>query len=258
MVILLSLVGYGGAIYVAQPSDPSIQVSAVANAANYASQAISPGEIATIFGSNLGPANLTTFQLNAANRISNSLANARFLVNGNPAPPIYVRQDQASVILPFTLNEETASVVAVYNGNTSPPFNIPVAATTPGIFSSDSSGSGQGAILNQDGSVNSASNPAAKGSTIVLFGTGHGVAFPALIAGQVTPSTTIPRLFTQPTVTIGGQPAQIAYAGPAPGLLAGVLQINAVVPASAGSGNVPVIVRFNTDGSQDNLTVAIQ
>lgn len=258
MVFVLSLVGYGGAIYVAQPADPAIQVSAVANAANYSTKAISPGEITTVFGTGLGPANLTGFQLDANSMVPAALANARFLVNGSPAPPIYVRSDQGSVILPFHLNEESASVVAVYNGNASAPFQIPVAATTPGLFSADSSGAGQGAILNGDGSVNSAANPAAKGSTIVLFGTGHGAVNPAMTAGQVTPSTNIPRLFAQTTVTIGGQAAQVAYTGPAPGLLAGVFQINAVIPAGASSGNLPVVVKFNSDSSQEGLTVAVQ
>lgn len=258
MVILLSLIGYGGAIYVAQPADPAVQISAVANAANYSTQAISPGEIVSVFGSNLGPVNLTAFQLNAQGRLANSIANARFLINGNPAPPIYVRNDQASAIVPFGLNEENASVVAVYNGNASARFTIPVAATTAGLFSSDSTGTGQGAILNQDGSVNSAPNPAAKGSTVVLFGTGHGATNPALVAGQVTPSVNIPNLFTQTTVTIGGQTARIGYAGPAPGLVAGVLQINAVIPDGVSSGNLPVVVRFGSDSSQANLTVAVQ
>lgn len=258
MVFLISLVGYGGAIYVAQPAGSGMQVSAVGNAANYATAAISPGEIVAVFGAGLGPANLTSFQLTAGGRLSDSLANTRFLVNGNPAPPIYVRADQASLILPFGLNEESASVVGIFNGNATQPFTIPVAATTVGLFSSDASGGGQGAILNQDGSLNSAANPAEKGSTIVLFGTGHGATNPALVAGQVTPTTNIPRLFANPTVTIGGQPAQIGYAGPAPGLVAGVLQINAVIPAAAGSGNQPVVVRFNTDTSQANFTVAVR
>jgi len=88
LVFVASLVGYGGVLYVAQLADPAVQISAVANAANYATQAISPGEIVAIFGSNMGPANLTGFQLNAANRLPGSLANARFLVNGTHAPPI--------------------------------------------------------------------------------------------------------------------------------------------------------------------------
>lgn len=258
LVVLLSLAGYGGAIYVAQLPDPAMRVNAVANAASYTSQAISPGGIVTIFGANIGPPNLAAFQLNAANRLPNALANTRFVVNGNSAPPLYVRADQGSAVVPFGLTEESASVVAIYNGNVSPVFNIPVAATTGGLFSSDSTGRGQGAILNEDGSLNSSANPAAKGSTIVLFGTGHGATFPALVEGQVTPSASIPQLYARPTVAIGGQQAQIAYAGPAPGLIAGVLQMNVVIPAGVAPGSQPVVVRFNTDSSPDSLTVAVQ
>jgi len=256
--VVLSLVGYGGALYVAQPSDPAIRISAVANSASYASQSISPGEIVTLFGANIGPPSLTTFQLNSTNRVPASLANTRFIVNGNSAPPLYVRADQGSAIVPFALNEPAASVVALFNGNVSTPFSIPVTDTVGGLFSADSTGRGQGAILNENGSVNSASSPAAKGSTIVLFGTGHGATNPSLEAGQVTPTANIPGLWTRPSITIGGQPAQIAYAGPAPGLVAGVLQMNVVVPATVASGNQPVVIKFNTDTSPDALTVAIQ
>ena len=94
---------------------------------------------------------------------------------------------------------------------------MPVAAANPSIFSANASGTGQGAILNNvDLSKNSASNPAARGSAVVLYATGTGVLKPAEEDGVLTPAEN-PPLISQPvTVTIGGQSANVLYQGAAP------------------------------------------
>lgn len=255
----VNFASFGGpAIYVAKPAANSIAVSAVTNSASYAARSIAPGEIVTLFGTGIGPAALAGFSMDASNHIPAGLANTRILFNGIAAPLIYASDQFSAAIVPFELAGQTeAQVVVEYNGNSSAPFTMPVTNTAPGLFSIDQSGSGLGAVLNADGSVNSMANPAAPGSTIVLWLSGLGPTVPPLGSGSVTPREA-PALSYPAAVTIGGQTAQWVYQGPAPLAIAGLYQINCVVPAGLGSG--PQLVTVTADGqqSQPNLMVSVQ
>ena len=75
--------------------------------------------------------------------------------------------------------------------------------------------------------------------------------------------STLPAPTQKVSVRVGGPPgigkeAAIAYAGAAPGLVAGVLQINAVIPPDAPSGNVPIQVTVGSTSSGLTATVAIK
>ncbi|MEI9971389.1 MAG: hypothetical protein WDO73_04635 [Ignavibacteriota bacterium] len=98
---------------------------------------------------------------------------------------------------------------------------MPVTLTSPGIFTSDSSGVGQGAILNADYSGNNAGNPAARGSFVIVYATGEGQTNPGGATGSVT-GAELARPVAPVSATIGGQPAQVLFAGSAAGLVAGV------------------------------------
>jgi trimeric autotransporter adhesin len=120
----------------------------------------------------------------------------------------------------------------------------------------DRSGRGAGAILNQDLTANSATNPSRRGDTVVIYGTGGG-ALPGAVDGRLAQAP-FPSL-SGVTVRVGGVAAEVTYAGPAPGLVAGVLQINAIVPAGASSGAaIPIDVMIAGATSQSGVTVAIQ
>jgi uncharacterized protein (TIGR03437 family) len=169
---------------------------------------------------------------------------------------------QINAIVPYEIAGQTsANVVVMFGGSNSAQLQTSVVDTRPAIFSLSQGGSGQGAILNQDYSVNGTNKPAAKGSVIQIFGTGEGQLVPAVLTGSVTPGVApFPKpVASNITVTIGGQPAQIQYAGEAPTLVSGVFQINAVVPASIASGNQPLVVTIgsNTNNTQ-SITVAVQ
>jgi uncharacterized protein (TIGR03437 family) len=135
---------------------------------------------------------------------------------------------------------------------------IPVTAAQPGLFSADSSGRGLGAILNQDGSYNSAQNPAGKGTILQLFGTGEGQTTPPGITGLLA-SPPIPRPVGSVSATVGGVPVtNIAYAGSVSGLVTGLLQVNITIPSNAPSGNVPVVISIGSAPSQSGLTAVIR
>jgi uncharacterized protein (TIGR03437 family) len=236
----------------------SVSIAGVANAASYVGGAIAPGEALFIAGTNIGPSTLAGAALDSNGNVSNLVAGTQFLFNGVPAPIVYVSAKQSSVIVPYEVSTgSTAQIVAVYNGTKSPAITVPVVPSLPGIFTANSSGTGQGAILNQNLTYNTAQNPAARGSTVVLFLTGEGQTSPAGSDGAVTETQITPVLPV--TVSFGGvQATSYPFIGEAPSLVAGVLQINVTVPAGAPTGNVPVTVTIGTGASQAGLTVAIQ
>jgi uncharacterized protein (TIGR03437 family) len=126
-----------------------------------------------------------------------------------------------------------------YLGTRSAPVTVPVVAAAPAIFTADSSGKGQGAILNQDFSVNGANNPASAGSAIAIYLTGAGAMQSAVTDGALASATV--SVAQDVTVRIGGAAVKPLYAGAAPGIVQGVVQVNVVVPSGV-TGSVAVDV----------------
>ena len=192
--------------------------------------------------------------------MANSLAGVHVLFDGVPAPVIYASAGQVNVVVPYAVAGKPSTLVQVeYLGALSPPISLPVAATAPGIFTLDSSGSGPGAILNvADETVNSPSNPAAPGDWVSIFVTGAGVTTPAAVDGLLA-AAPFPQVNAGVKVTMGGVPCQTNYAGSAPGLLSGLTQINAQVPASLTPAlDAPVVVMIGGVSAQSGVTVAVQ
>src|SRR5260370_8733750 len=117
-------------------------------------------------------------------------------------------------------------------------------------------GVSQGAIVNQNQSVNSSANPANKGSIVSLFATGAGQTIPPGVDGKPA-SAPLPTPVAPVSVKIGGLDAEVLYAGAAPTLVSGVLQVNVRVPAGAPSGNVPVVITMGATISQAGVTFAL-
>jgi uncharacterized protein (TIGR03437 family) len=146
-----------------------------------------------------------------------------------------------------------------YQGVRSEPFEVTVAATAPGLFTADSSGKGQGAILNEDGATpNSAANPVVPGSIVVLWGTGEGITDPPGIDGRPAVDV-LPKPVAPVSVTIGGLPAVAEYIGAAPGMMPGIFQINARMSKDLAPGDkVAVQVKVGSVTSQDGVTLAVR
>jgi uncharacterized protein (TIGR03437 family) len=237
---------------------PQATIGAVVNAASFLEGAVSPGELVTIFGANLGPTAETGAQLDAEGRISTTAGSTSVLFDGVAAPLLYSSSSQINAIVPFGVAGPNTQIQVMYQGNVVASTTVPVQAATPALFALNGSGGGPGAILNQDGSVNSGSNPAALGSVVVLYATGGGATTPASQDGVLT-SLPYPAPDLQVSVTIEGVPAEVKYAGPAPGLVAGVMQINVVVPATAWVAPFDqVVVTVGTFASPSAVTVAVQ
>jgi uncharacterized protein (TIGR03437 family) len=145
----------------------------------------------------------------------------------------------------------------VYEGRRSPSVNVAVTNAQPGFFTQAASGAGIAAVLNEDSSLNSGSNPAARGSVVSFFVTGEGQTDPSgtdgLLAAAPLPAPLLPI-----SVRIGGKPAEVRYAGGAPGLVAGVMQVNARVPADLLAGAQSVYLVVGNTISPQGVTVSIR
>ena len=248
-----------------QTTAPVLNADNVVNAAGYQGGAVAPGEIVTIYGANYGPADLVDYQLDASGKFSTSLAGVEVLFDGVPAPLVYARVGQVSAIVPFGVaGKQQTAVQYQYNpGNGAVASNtatMPVTAAAPAIFAFDATGSGPGAILNVDYKVNSASNPVAAAGVIQVFGTGGGAIVGGATDGALAPGAAA--LATQPvTATIGGVAAFVGYAGAAPGLVNGAMQVNLTIPPGLTPGPQPVVLTVGTAASQKGIkgiTVAVK
>jgi uncharacterized protein (TIGR03437 family) len=153
-------------------------------------------------------------------------------------------------------------VLIRYLNQTSNGIAVSIATTAPGLFTQDASGQGAAAILNQNGSYNSPSNPAARGETIVIYMTGEGQTSPAGVTGKVTTVSATPPLTPVPllpiAVLIGGQAANYTFAGEAPGYVSGVLQLNVVVPTTVAAGQQSLKVGIGGNESQNGVTISLK
>lgn len=241
-------------------ASPTIAVTSVTNAASSSPGAIAPGEIIAIKGSGLGPATGVSFSVDpSTGMVDTSLAGTMVLFGGIPAPILYTSAGQVNAIVPYEVAGRSQLVMQVqYQGGSSAGTTLllQVATATPGLFTFNSTGSGPAAAVNQDGSLNGPSNPAAAGSYVTLYFTGGGQTNPAGVTGSISGSV-LKWLVQNVTVTVGGQPSTVAFDGAAPTFIDGFLQLNIGVPSGV-HGTVPVVVSVAGIASPATATLAVQ
>jgi uncharacterized protein (TIGR03437 family) len=226
----------------APPGSGAPTLSSVTNAASLAAGPLALGEFVTIFGAGLGPLALIPLRLTPAGRIDTVLAGTRVLFDDIPAPIIHTSAGQVTAIVPYALaGRFTTRVQVEYLGVRSAPAEVAVAPGAPGIFTRG--GTNQGAIINQNGGVNDVQDGAVVGTVISIYATGEGRLIPETVEGSIAVSELLLRPVLPVFVEIGGQRAEVLYAGAAPGLPVGVLQVNARVPPNIPRGAaVPVVL----------------
>ena len=236
----------------------SVSASGIVNSASYVGGGVAPGEIVVIFGSGMGPSQLVGLQLDSNGAVARTLAGVQVLFDNVPASLIYVQASQISAIVPYEVaGKSSTQVQVIYQGQSSAVLTVPVVSAQPGLFTSDSSGSGAGAILNQDGTINSSSNPAAVGSYVSVYCTGEGQTNPAGVDGTLD-AWPPPQSVQKVTATVGGMGTPVAYAGGSPGSVAGFLQVNLQVPITLPSGSAFVVLNIGGATSQTGVTIAVQ
>jgi uncharacterized protein (TIGR03437 family) len=175
-----------------------------------------------------------------------------------PAPIIYVASGQISAIVPFGVFGRTGTrVQVVNNGLTSNAYDLQIGDAMPGIFVLDTNG--QGAIINQDGTINARINGAEPGSIVAIYATGGGQVDRQVFDGRRVTDAPFPKPLLPVGVRIGGRVADVTYIGAAPGLVAGMLQVNARVPDDTPRGTaVPVQIIIGTATSQQNVFLSVK
>jgi uncharacterized protein (TIGR03437 family) len=226
-------IGANGTLLVADPGNNRVRVLtpsdvapetaqvSVVNAASLAPGPIASGEIVTIFGAGF------------------DAEKTQVLFDGQPATLFYTSATQINALAPANLAANSATQMSiVVNGVAIAGSSAPVVAAAPGVFTT-AGGIGQAAATNQDGSLNSAGNPAARGSVVSLYATGAGSGASGV------------------TVTIAGYNAPLLYAGPAPGF-PGLMQMNAQIPCGfLPPGIQAVVMSVGGVFSQAGVTLAI-
>ena len=210
--------------------------SMIRSSASYRGGPVAPGEWVSVFSPPFGPEAPAVAQLDEAGRLPTELAGVRVLFDGVAAPITYAHRCQVNVIAPFGLGGASETdVVVEYQGERSNAVRLPVSEAAPALFSSNATGFGDAAALNDDSTVNTFENPAVKGSIVALFGTGAGLLDAPLEDGEI-PRGSPPLIAGDTKVFVRDATrqwveAEVVYAGAAPGLIAGLVQINFRIPA---------------------------
>ncbi len=207
-------------------------ISGIANAASYVRNFAAPGAILVFKGSRLTGATL--------------------LFDGIAAPVFASSDELAWAHVPYeAAGKTTVRVVAELDGKRSAEYTLPLTPTAPGLFTQSGTGAGNAVSQNEDLTVNSPANPAARGSSIFLYATGEGV--------TERREDDLPHPLAPVQLFIGGVAAPVTFSGGVAGGATGLVQIRATVPQAAAPGDfVPVDLRIGGRLAQDGVTVSIR
>jgi uncharacterized protein (TIGR03437 family) len=235
---LLHIAGGGSGIVsaVAPSPRPAMRAFGIANAAyGEVGGTISPGEVISLYGPHIGPAQ-SLAQPNTRGSVPTLLGGVQVFINDLPAPLLYVSDSQINAVTPFALKDQaSARVRIVFNGATGPDFSAVVVPVKPQIFQDLSQ---RAAALNADGTVNSPGNPAKAGTSMSIWATGT-VPYSATPVDGVIPSAA--EEYQRTSVLAGTTPLYVDYSGAAPGIVAGVVQINFRLPANFTGENIAIM-----------------
>jgi uncharacterized protein (TIGR03437 family) len=212
---------------------PGLRIDSIENAASLLDGPISGGETIIVTGAGFG-------------------SDTQLLMGGAAIPTISISSDTIAATVPASLSDNYAVFEVVSGGASSNQVVIQAAPTSPGLFSADGSGYGQGYVLNADGTINSPSNPAAPGTRITVFATGVGpISFDHGYAVAAFPQD----LFIEGVYCDGVD----AFLGPVAGLTGDVYRLTVYVPpASFGlPGSSKLVLEMNGARSQSGLTISI-
>jgi uncharacterized protein (TIGR03437 family) len=245
------------------PAAAGVTVTSVTNAGGFFAGAVAPGEIVSVFGSGLGPASGAQFSVDpATGTVASTLMGTRVLFGSFAAPILYASSTQVNAIVPYEISGQSqVSMQVTYQGTASSGTTLQVAAANPGIFTLGMTGSGQAAAVNQDGSVNGPTNPAAKGSYVSVYFTGGGQTNPPGVTGSVNSLVLkylVQYLAQQVSATVGAQPAQVTFAGAAPNYVDGLEQLNIRLADNTPSGAQPIVISIGGVSSTASTTIFIR
>jgi uncharacterized protein (TIGR03437 family) len=243
---------------VAAAGKPLISTGGVVNIANYQHEAVSPGDIVAIFGSQLSN---TTAQNPGLPPLATTLGASQVLLNGVPAPLYYVSPGQVNFQIPYSVTD-TVTVQVVNSGSPGNARSVGITGRAPRflIWPPSLVSGGYGIAVNSDGSLplpsgtnipGYASHPAKPGDSIVIYSVGFGQTTPPAVEGAAASSSPLQTIPGTTSVTFGGgfqgrpTSANAAFVGLTPTAV-GLYQVNVQLPPDIPLGSsVPVTATVN-------------
>ncbi|MDP9171579.1 MAG: hypothetical protein M3N54_13250 [Acidobacteriota bacterium] len=227
-------------------STPIYSLTCAGSSASLTLGSISPGELVTLFGNGLGPQQGVETHVAPPNPYPTKMASVEVTFDGTPAPLLWVQDAQINLVAPWSLTPGRNTQICVsYNTVNTNCLTLPVAQATPAVFMADGR---YAAALNQNGTYNSAGNPAAPGSIVTVYATGLGPITPSQPEGSTIGQPLPTNVFAfgvEAIYTVGSftpievdVPFEVQYAGPAPTLVGGVSQINFRIAPYASFGAI--------------------
>ena len=241
----LHLAGYGGLVSTLSLMQPVLpRIFGIANAAfGPVGGRIVGGELISIYGPHIGPTTPVTAVADTSGTMPNLLGGVQVTINGSPVPLLYVSDSQVNAVAPLRFSGFPPRVRVSFNGVETTDFLATVVAASPEVFQR---GDGTAAAVNQDGGINSPEHPAQPGSIVSIWVTGTGAT--AFSGGQDGRIATGALDFGCCQVSAQGRPAAVVYGGAAPGIVAGVVQVNFQLPAQLPAFGPTVEITLSAGG----------
>jgi uncharacterized protein (TIGR03437 family) len=226
-------------------SRPSISAGGIVNSASFSPPA-APGALISIFGQSLAASKA----LAEAAPWPQSLGGTSVQVNGANIPLYFVSPQQINAQLPVETQPGSAAISVINAIGASEPAEFNVSAAAPGIFQSADN---RAVAINQDGTLNSPSNPESRGRVVAFYLTGQGPVSPVVPTGMAAPMDSLSTATLPHGASIGGAAAEVQFLGLAPGFI-GLAQANVVIPSGAPTGD-SVSVVLTVNGQASNAVV---
>jgi uncharacterized protein (TIGR03437 family) len=222
------------------------RIDRVTNAADFR-VAVAPGGLISVFGTQLSPVNLASNEL----PIPTALGDSCLTVNGLPIPILFVSPNQVNAQLPFQAVGNVQLILRT-PGGVSDTFNLTILPAAPSVFRAEDN---PVIVRTKNEFLVTPSNPVHKRDILVIYLTGLGATAPLVEPGAPAPASPLAQAVTPPTVTLGGVPLQVQFAGLSPGSV-GLYQINVSVPSNVPLGlQVPLTINQGT--SSTTVTVRV-
>ena len=221
----------GASAYLSCTADDPAQIPAILGLANSASSMvtgkITGGELVSLMGPAVGPETPVGLEIGPDGKVTAELGGTRVYFDGVPAPMLYAQKDFINCVVPAVLAASSPRIEVVHAGKSIGTLRLTRTSTQPGVFRRPSGRAVTfAAAINQDGTSNSEENPAPYGSIIAIYATGLGGVAPLIQDGEIA-GEKLPRVLGRVRVLSNlGDEMEITYAGQAPELVAGVMQVN--------------------------------
>jgi uncharacterized protein (TIGR03437 family) len=228
----------------------------VVNAASFQTNELVPGSIVSIFGTDLAAETISAVGLPLPTRLGDTTID----VNDDQVPLFYVSPTQINFQVPWTVAGKTLAAVSLRRQNLA---TVPIVSASPGIFTIDHNGQGQGAVLIAGTDefaapfgIDPGGRPVRRGEYIEIYATGLGAVDNEPQSGSLSPTDPLARTIATPSVTIGGVPAEVTFSGLAPGQV-GLYQVNARLPDDAPVGDAVPLVLSIEGAVSNTVTIAV-